>query len=638
MRIRRISIREWRNFRNLQIDIDQESSLVCLVGANGTGKTHILELISACAHRVGLSSGVDIPRGDPFNDEVKDFELQIYLAPGVSEALDTPFGQPEYYAAWDRTLTIRGSDHVLIAGGVDEANAVNFGNLVANQLRLSKEVHHLTLDADRAFPKRDMPAHEMAQTFEQHWHDAEWNKTRSFATTRTLYGEWIKYCLARENKAANRFYQEARRLAEAGEPAPAFSDAFASYRSSLREVMPHLLFAGADQERKAVFFDTAGLELRFDQLSGGEREIAFLVGQIDRFGLRQGIFLLDEPELHLNPDLVRSWVSYLSNTVAEGQVWLATHSLEAVEAAGQTATILLERDDESKLVTQAGTIAGHPMLSALSRAVGTPAFSISGLRFIFVEGEEAIGERERYRRVTEMGADTRFIECGSCGEVIRRLAAIQALARESGQSIRVAGVIDKDWRNGATLRGLQDEFGLIPLPVHEIENFFIEPSTLQSLATQNGIEGFDALTAIQAASDERAGGWIMQHATSTDEGAEVSKLGSEAKAQAYSLAWAGIEADEAGALQSIVDRSGLSEELAPKLMRRLQAFSKVYRRKRASADLWASCEGKEIAKRICAQVGFVDTPALERATTKLWQSSGTVPEQVQLFREKLQNL
>ena len=79
-------------------------------------------------------------------------------------------------------------------------------------------------------------------------------------------------------------------------------------------------------------FDTTGLELSFHQLSGGEREIAFLVGQIDRFRLREGIFLIDEPELHLNADLIRAWVSYLTSTVSVGQIWLATHSLEAVEA------------------------------------------------------------------------------------------------------------------------------------------------------------------------------------------------------------------------------------------------------------------------------------------------------------------
>ena len=74
----------------------------------------------------------------------------------------------------------------------------------------------------------------------------------------------------------------------------------------LQKVLPHVVFTGVDSKKRTLLFDTTGLELSFDQLSGGEREIAFLIGQIDRFGLRQGLFLLDEPELHLNADLIRS--------------------------------------------------------------------------------------------------------------------------------------------------------------------------------------------------------------------------------------------------------------------------------------------------------------------------------------------
>ena len=113
-------------------------------------------------------------------------------------------------------------------------------------------------------------------------------------------------------------------------------------------MLPHVVFTGVDSRKRTLLFDRTGLELSFHQLSGGEREIAFLIGQIDRFGLRQGLFLLDEPELHLNADLIRSWVAYLTGTVLTGQVWLATHSLEAVEAAGQQATFVLERNDATR--------------------------------------------------------------------------------------------------------------------------------------------------------------------------------------------------------------------------------------------------------------------------------------------------
>lgn len=66
MRIRSIGIKNWRHISDIHLQLQKDTGLVCIVGANGTGKSHILELIGACAHRIGLSQGVEIPRGDPF--------------------------------------------------------------------------------------------------------------------------------------------------------------------------------------------------------------------------------------------------------------------------------------------------------------------------------------------------------------------------------------------------------------------------------------------------------------------------------------------------------------------------------------------------------------------------------------------
>src|SRR5438477_11793671 len=98
MRIRNITISRWRHFENIQLQLDQDAGLVCIVGANGTGKSHLLELIAACAHRLGLSQGVEIPRGDPFSDP-HDFSLKFHLAEGVSEAIDEGLSNNESFPA-----------------------------------------------------------------------------------------------------------------------------------------------------------------------------------------------------------------------------------------------------------------------------------------------------------------------------------------------------------------------------------------------------------------------------------------------------------------------------------------------------------------------------------------------------------
>src|ERR1700686_2713864 len=82
MRIQSLFIRQWRNFTNVKLDVPPEASLVCLVGENGTGKSNILELLSAIAHQVGLSPGVETSRGNPLT--------AIHSIEAVVKLTDTP--------------------------------------------------------------------------------------------------------------------------------------------------------------------------------------------------------------------------------------------------------------------------------------------------------------------------------------------------------------------------------------------------------------------------------------------------------------------------------------------------------------------------------------------------------------------
>jgi|GEM_PF-518850 len=644
VRIRKIRIGHWRNFENIEFNLHDDAGLVCIVGANGTGKSHLLELIAACAHRLGLSQGVEIPRGDPFADP-HEFSLQFYLAEGVSDAIDEGLSGEPVFAQWDRTLSIEsrvgpGSTVSRVeAGGIADAAAKeNFARRVVETLKQSKDVHFLSLDADRAYPKKNINVNEIAQAYEIDWEGIEYTRGRSFKTSKTLYDEWIKYFLAQENQSGTRLIKEIRRARQSGVAEPVFSDHFAGYKEALHSVLPHVVFTGIESKKRTLLFDTAGLELSFDQLSGGEREIGFLIGQIDRFGLRQGLFLLDEPELHLNADLIRSWVGYLTGTVEEGQIWLATHSLEAVEAAGQQATFVLERNEETRKVDSLARLDTRPVLSALSRAVGTPAFSISQLLFVFVEGEESVGERERFRKLAGLPQDVRFMECGSCNEVLRRVATIRALANEAEAGIRIGGIVDRDFRSNADVAAIEVE-GIHVLPVHEAENFFLHPATLRLLLEQNGnpIPLPDDL--IREASDTRAGSWIFQHTMATPNAKALPEVLVAAKERVKALSWAEIDADRDAALQSIVALTGFGNDDEEKFRKILSISTDAYGRKRVEDTLWKFCEGKQVLNHVARASGFAGPPALVLATFAAWARDGAeLPEELVAFREYLTDL
>ncbi|ESX22565.1 ATP-binding protein [Mesorhizobium sp. LSJC264A00] len=516
MRVQRVKIGHWRHFEGVEFSLPDDAPVVCVVGGNGTGKSLLLELISACVQNIGLSPGAESARGNPFNEDAT-FEVTFFIALKTIADLDTagafPNEMQQDYRTWDRTLVV-GRDaeqgYKLIAGGVTCERSGSFAGLVVHLIKQSASVHYLSLDADRAYPKFQVEAHQLAEVFGRDWGEST-NKQSSFRITRNLYEEWFRFLVGRENQGNNRHVQEIRAARQAGVNDPIFVDQFASYRNAVQKVLPHLMFIGIDPLTRSIKFDSTGIPLNFDQLSGGEREIAFLVGQVERFGLKKGLLLVDEPELHLNNDLLRAWIGFLKDSVEEGQIWFATHSLEVVEVTGQDATVILQRDEQSRQVTEAAPLNQHPVVATLSRAIGSPAFSISNLAFILIEGEEEIGERERFRLLCEIPPHVRFMEAGSCNDVVRRIEELRDLAIASGQMIRIGGVVDQDWRPKQEQDELSER-GLFVLGVHEIENFFVHPPTLKDFLSMNGGDPRTVEPTLVAAADRRAGSWIFDAA------------------------------------------------------------------------------------------------------------------------------
>ena len=99
------------------------------------------------------------------------------------------------------------------AGGIANTDASKqFAESVVQKLQESKAVHFLSLDADRAYPKKNINVNEIAQAYEIDWEGVEYTKGRSFKTTTTLYDEWLKYFLAQENQSGTRLIKETMRI------------------------------------------------------------------------------------------------------------------------------------------------------------------------------------------------------------------------------------------------------------------------------------------------------------------------------------------------------------------------------------------------------------------------------------------
>lgn len=627
IRILELHVESFRNLRDVHLEIAPEASLVCLVGENGTGKTTLLELVGIVASRVGLSRGIEDLRGDPAGQQGSYWaRLQLTDRPTeLRDVVEEPLHA--WLDTWDGTVTVL-SDGRVVAGS-DDHQGQALGARLLGLVQQAGEVFYLSLDADRSYPPTVVQPHEYGQLLQRRWETVEDRLASSFRLSRTLYGEWINYMVAREGQSATRLQQAHRRARDVGGSPPQFEDPFASYSENLRKVLPHLRFSTVDMTRFMPLFDSTGDELAFSSLSGGEREIAFLIGQIERFGLRQGLLLVDEPELHLNPDLIRAWVSFLRDSIDDGQVWLSTHSLEAVEAAGRDSSFLLERESTSRLVRSATRLSDRPVVLALSGALGSPAFSLAQNRFILIEGERAAAERERFYRLCGTG-DLRFLEAGGCRQVLAKRRTIAELAQETGQPLRVGAVIDRDFRTDGEAASLSDGEVHV-LGCHEIENLSLHPPTLEYLLRSNG-RGDDPHDVLRRGSDLIAGSWTFHRALSRAwrDGRPPGWTTERRLRLAINLPWERIDVDRSAfaRISDQVGPSGYEESEGLALEHELLAACEAYADLRDDPDqLWRQTLGKEIFRWLPREVGFSDRNVLEQNVISTWANDHVGPPQ-----------
>lgn len=342
-----------------------------------------------------------------------------------------------------------------------------------------------------------------------------------------------------------------------------------------------------------------------------------MVGQIDRFGLTSGLLLVDEPELHLNAELLRSWVGFLRDSIVAGQIWLATHSLDVVETSKVENTFVLERNSTNRLDDQAASLSSRALLDALSRSVGSPAFSVSRFVFIYVEGEESLLERERFARILGTGEHVRYIESGNSASVQRQVETLRTIERETNQPIRLGGIVDRDFRDqAATLPYTQA--GLHVLGVHEVENFYLYPDSLRELIRLLGGDVHKADEYNLEESDKRAGIWIAEATRTSRNFRNYAAPASGFNEFAIEQDWLKIAPDMVAFAEKLAKQHGsidTSEE--EKLRTYAAAKANTYSRVRVEG-VWKRCEGKEVFRGVVGRLGITEIAA-EKAIARIWK-------------------
>jgi predicted ATPase len=245
-----------------------------------------------------------------------------------------------------------------------------------------------------------------------------------------------------------------------------------------------------------------------DELSAGEKEILYGYLRIRSSAPKNSIILLDEPELHLNPRLIRNLPEFYRKHLGEAlhnQLWLVTHSDALLrEAVGKPGFSVFH-------MFPCGTDQGRGQLRQLSATedldlamadlVGDlAAYKPDGTAIIFEGGGDSDFDQTVVARLFSSELASFNLLSGSNKARVQALHEVLNTAYSKGHlPIKFFAVVDRDAENAPEPQGVRR----YTWDVYHIENYLLAPEfvadAVNAIDPQRGMDAEGAADALRLA-------------------------------------------------------------------------------------------------------------------------------------------
>jgi ABC-type cobalamin/Fe3+-siderophores transport system ATPase subunit len=301
-------------------------------------------------------------------------------------------------------------------------------------------------------------------------------------------------------------------------------------RDLTNNLLPHLSFYKIDPSNRTqvkCLWRVHGKEnlVDLDDLSSGEKsviqmfyplieqKIKTILSEIRRDKApsqhKDTCLLIDEPELHLHPNLQVKVYDYLRLLASEEdmQIIIATHSPTIVEYATFDELFLLRPMElinagENQLVRVA---TDEERLHFLRDVFGTTSNYTAMQRVVVVEGQNesssTVPDRKLYRALNPHFDHLTVISGGGKSECIKLVDSLNESLQQLSPHLKAVALLDRDLASGTESENTHI------LPVSMIENFLLDPNviwdTLQSVIEKTGWSSVeDVATALDKVLDD----------------------------------------------------------------------------------------------------------------------------------------
>ena len=496
MYVASIRIGKFRHLENVSLGPLREplsdSATVVLAGPNGGGKSSILEVIgfgmanawslSWALHRNFPDYSFEIEFG--LND-VDCSIIKKWLTEGSPSADDVEAANE---LMEDRRI-LRGFNY---PEGESHRDSVKHNRLFRIATIALKDHYQrsigLFLKPDRSYPVKAFDQGKLLQFDSLRAKSHVWSV--AYNTSELQYQDMYDYLVQRRyhyfrDLGAYHHNEQLGKSSGVGPP----TDPLAPYEELLDRLFSGYRFAPASEGIPQDLFvridDTTTLPFR--DLSSGEKEVFFILASMLRHEVENAIIAVDEPELHLHPELARILVRELQSIKPGNQLWLATHNPEIIDEVGRDNVYYVARDRKSaKAIVVNGK--DEPEANRILRDLfGFSGFIGVGRSIVFLEGTDTSADRKVFSLLVSSNAGrVKLVPAGGATTHTRLNAAVLKLMEADIADVNYYLVRDRDYLTDQQIAKYDTHASgrIRVLRRNEIENYLLVPGAITSVMSR----------------------------------------------------------------------------------------------------------------------------------------------------------
>lgn len=326
MKIKKVLISNYKNLKNLEMNFEKNGEildLVVLTGSNGSGKTRILECVLSCFENYINS-----------NYQENKNRLDISFQENEKKCFEGNFDLGTFFKILNN-YNWKKAEHFILGDNSKKDDFFEKEKILNDNLKIFPKIIYVPTEIN--FQKMNTASTTLVQKY----------KFINIVDT-NLIKDIPSYIAT---KIITAIFQNKNE--KVGDVQKKVFDEINEIFGIL-DIDVKIEDISQDGRNIPIFKNSAGEKFDINELSSGEKQLFLRTLAIKMLNPENSIILIDEPELSLHPKWQQRIVDVYKKIGKNNQIIIATHSPHILGSVRKENIMLLDKDDEGKIVVRTG--------------------------------------------------------------------------------------------------------------------------------------------------------------------------------------------------------------------------------------------------------------------------------------------